>query len=123
MFLQPPLFEEKVHLRVREQPLCSTNPLAKWVVEIVSVVPVNFSKKYSISKLSVIFCKKIIGKKDYRKKGFKIGENYYLGFTIASVFEVKLKKITYKVNFFLINIKTAGLISYSITQQTSKGLF
>ena len=90
MFLQPPLFEEKVHLRVREQPLCSTNPLAKWVVEIVSVVPVNFSKKYSISKLSEIFCKKIIG-----KKVFKIGENYYLGVTIASVFEIKLKKITY----------------------------
>ena len=58
MFLQPPLFEEKVHLRVREQPLCSSNPLARWVVDILSLALVN-------PKMSPIPIKNPISKFDF----------------------------------------------------------
>ena len=57
MFLQPPLFEEKVHLRVREQPLCSTNPLARWVVEILAE-PVVCTCEFQ--KASLFFLKNIV---------------------------------------------------------------
>ena len=102
MFLQPPLFEEKVHLRVREQPLCSTNPLARWVVEILSVVPVNSKKLVPFSKKTILYQSyvKPFVKRSLEKRDSKSVKTIIKVSQIASVFEVKEKKITCKVNFF-----------------------